>query len=280
VTQDLSNTPEEIGRLAVRFTSADPPGADFTAAVQAFQTAASGGVWIDLMLAGHSSPFYRPLTEAPRRRKWLYYPYFPFIPEAQDDFFRFLDPFDPADVGALVGLNAWLRGSLLADPPAYEAAFGDIRVGDVGRDSPVFIILTIPIVVKLGGAITGTAAVVRLIEKYFDIKKTRAETRRAEGEEEKARAEAEKARAEAEKARAETEKIRTETRQILGDANFHSEMAEHLRRSNPGASEDSVDRAAAAGAKAAEVAIAELETNPSVFDVEADAGAAATTARV
>lgn len=196
-------------------------------------------------------------------------------PAAALDFIEGLDPFDPLDVGVLVGLNAWLRDALRGEPALYETAFAPTGIDDIRHESPVVIVIVVPVAIKVGGGVAvGVTTVFKSVEKYFTVKEKRAKEKRAraqekqaQAEEELARARAEEARANAERARAEAARTREQTRREIARLGLQPAITDDLRSHFPEVSFRDIERATNIAANLSAVVIAELDGNPAVAAV-------------
>ena len=111
-----------------------------------------------------------------------------------------------------MGLNAWLRDALRGEPALYEAAFTPTSIDDIRHESPVVIVIVVPVAIKVGGGVAaGVTTVFKSVEKYFTVKQKRAKEKRARAQEKQAQAEEGRAVAEEELARARTEEARANT---------------------------------------------------------------------
>jgi hypothetical protein len=115
------------------------------------------------------------------------------------------------------------------------------------------------------------------IDKYYKVKKTRADALLAERETKAIttkelldEAQADEALANAEKARAETEQIKAATRAGLEAVQVEESIRRDISRANLAGGTMSTITASGVGAKVAEAAIAELESNPAVSEVDVE----------
>ena len=274
-------------RWRIDFTSEQPVALDVAWALQAVETATVAGAWMSHALDPESSPIspaFRGLAEQSKAFSRFFPTFGSESGSTAVGLMQGIDPFDPLDIGVLAGLNSWLRNTLLDDPSAYEAVFEVANVQRIGNESPLVVIILIPPAVKGAAAlVAGASAVAKGVHKYFEIKKTRAETRKAEAEtresdakareaNEKAQLagdEAELAQARAEETRARTQAIREQMRGELAKQGIGQEIASDLV-GEVDASADLIERAAEVGAKNAETAIGQLESNPAVADVSVE----------
>lgn len=232
--------------------------------MQAIDTAVAAGVWMEAVLSSKGSPVHRALealSENPRTNER----FFPELGHGPSDnafaFVENLDPFDPLDVGVLMGLNAWLRSTLSVNPDDYRS-FETLVIDDARRESPIVLVLALPLAAKgIGVAAAGAYGVLKAVDKYFSIKKTKAQTKRisAATEHDARLAEAKRRRIEAgtRKLEAEADAVRARVADLEGLG--RKGIAADLETQVPNASDDQIAKAASIGAKTSSVVIHELE---------------------
>jgi hypothetical protein len=297
----------------IDFTTESPQALELSWALQALETATVAGAWIDLALAGEDSVVARALRSAgtQERARERFYPNFADrTPGGIVEVIDGLDPFEPLDIGLLVGLNSWLRNELAGDADAYQAMFDLTPIERIGNESPlVVVVILIPPAIKgVGIAAAGIGAVGKGVHKYYKVKKSRNEAKRAAEEAEATRQKAEadvkkaaaetavaearaqeirrRGEAEAKRIEAETELLRARTEEIRGrntavpaparaqlaDQDLRGEIAAELEDKVKGVDAGSLERAAQLGAVAGEIAIGQLEANPAVAGVSVEVG--------
>jgi hypothetical protein len=152
------------------------------------------------------------------------------------------------------------------------------------------VIILIPPAIKGGAAVVaGAGAVAKGVHKYFQksrrpgrrhakptpgrrvrcAREAEAKAREADAKARLADDEAELARARAEETLARTEAMRKQMRGELAEQGLQQEIADDLAGEVDG-TPDAVQRAAEFGAKNAETAIGQLESNPAVADVSVE----------
>lgn len=253
------------GRLNTNFVlqfQAEAPAIDqFAWALQAIDTAVLAGIWMEAILSPKSSSALRALKALERNRK-AGERFFPGSGAGASGkalgFVESLDPFDPLDIGTLVGLNAWLRSSLSPDPTLESLVVDDAR-----RESPIVIAFALPVAAKgVGMAAGGALAVLKAVNEYYSIKKKRREIK--DGSQLSA-AKVRNKEASTEKLRAQTEEIRA--RIADRTAAKEKKLAADLAVTAPKAGKKRIAKAASVGTKAAAVAVHELERNPGVSEL-------------
>jgi hypothetical protein len=223
-----------------------------------------GGAWIESALEPRRHTFDRMSGRGPRQNSAAERFFSAFAREpipAALKFIRELDPFDPFDVGLLVGLNRWSRERVRTSQRPRDDPFAVATIEDIRRESPIIIVLAVPAAIKLGSAAAaGAFAVVKGIDKYYKVKKTRSEGKLVD-------AQANEARANAEKTREETLQIRETTRRLFEEAQIGATVKRELQAGAVRSGTLPLDEAAVVGERIAEVAVAGLEANPAVAEV-------------
>jgi hypothetical protein len=262
---DETGSSGDVTRWMIRFTDVEPDASDFSAALGAFDAAISAGPWADAALAGGDSMIYQKLSNQSERSNASsrFFPGFGSDPfRAALQFMQAMDPLDSLDVGVLAGLNLWLRDALRSDPALYQSTLGTALVESVRRQSPVVVVFAVPLAIKLavgavggGGVAAATiTGIMKGVDKYFAIQKTRADTTLT--------------KAQTEKTHLESEEIRQRLERSGGKPAFKDEIISALN-AEAAASPEAIDSAGEIGARTAVAIVAELDRNPSVRDVAA-----------
>jgi hypothetical protein len=230
---------------------------------------------METALSGDNSPTYGLIQHAggaPKAHS-RFFPEFGADPTgAALGFLEEIDPFDPLDAGVAVGLNSWLRTVVATSPKTYGRSFDTVRLEDVRRQSPIFLIVALPVIVKgVGVAAASAGAVLAAVDRYYSIKERKARIEKADVERE---ANAKKTEAETRLVEQQAVEVEERTKLIRSQIREHQEfdrrvlandLAEGIADVPPG-----LEKAAAVGSNLGAMAIYELERNPSVIQVRRD----------